>query len=103
MMQNNNSPPSTESIIIEKCPYKKRIGKRGEKLGPGEIAIMAGGGGLVIIFAALFIAICKTQICAKQRSTKHINVSLPVSTAEGESYPHIHLLMFYLLSVHGEA
>lgn len=63
---------------------------------------MAGGGGLVIIFAAVFVAICKTQVCAKKRSMKHINVSLPFSTAEGESSPQMHFLILYLrLSVYG--
>lgn len=63
---------------------QEKGGKGGERLGPAGIAIVAGGGGFVIIFAALFIAICNTQICAKQRSMKHVNVSLPVSKAEGE-------------------
>lgn len=82
LTRNNSSFPLTEPIIIEKCPYKKKGGKGGERLGPAGIAIVAGGGGFVIIFAALFIAICNTQICAKQRSMKHVNVSLPVSKAE---------------------
>lgn len=35
----------------------------------------------MIILAALFIAICKTQICAKKGSMKLVNMSLPISTA----------------------
>ncbi|XP_022982866.1 protein STRUBBELIG-RECEPTOR FAMILY 2-like isoform X2 [Cucurbita maxima] len=81
LTHNNSRPPLTESIIFEKCPYKKKVGKKGGKLGPGGIAIVAGGGGFVIILAALFIAICKTQICAKKGSMKLVNMSLPISTA----------------------
>ncbi|XP_038903127.1 protein STRUBBELIG-RECEPTOR FAMILY 2-like isoform X2 [Benincasa hispida] len=88
LTENNSSPPLTEPIIIKKCPYKKKVGKGEERLGPGGIAMVASGGGFAIIFAALFIAICKTQICAKQRSMKHVDVSLPVSKAEDGS-PHI--------------
>ncbi|KAL0555182.1 hypothetical protein IC582_009121 [Cucumis melo] len=95
LTQNNSNPQLTEPIIIEKCPYKKKVGKGRERLGPGGIAMMAGGGGFAIIFAALFVAICKTQICAKQRSMKHIAMCLPVSKAEDgystapDGSPHI--------------
>lgn len=97
LRQNNSSPPLTESIIIGNCSSVKMVRKKGEKLGPGEIAIVAGGGGLVILFAALFVALCKTQICAKQRSKKHMNTSLPVSIAEGEPSPQSSYVSSHIL------
>lgn len=96
LTQNNSNPQLTEPIIIEKCPYKKKVGKGRERLGPGGIAMMAGGGGFAIIFAALFVAICKTQICAKQRSMKHIAMCLPVSKAEGEWSSHMVFAVAFL-------
>ncbi|XP_019077132.1 protein STRUBBELIG-RECEPTOR FAMILY 2 isoform X2 [Vitis vinifera] len=87
--QNINSPPTTESSAVENYPSRKAHERKKKRLGPGGIALMVGGGTLLVSCAALLLTVRINRARAQTHKSLEGSESalhcIPTTTVEEES------------------
>nr|CAN63788.1 hypothetical protein VITISV_000288 [Vitis vinifera] len=91
--QNINSPPTTESSAVENYPSRKAHERKKKRLGPGGIALMVGGGTLLVSCAALLLTVRINRARAQTHKSLEGSESalhcIPTTTVEAEESPQI--------------